>query len=116
MGVINRDDAKSFDYLNDFIKVNKLNYGLADDANVRALNIEYSPSGIHFTARSKDFQVDVTSKLVGAYNVSNCLAALAAAVYGLHIEPDVAAQGIASLEGIPGAWSGSTSDRPLLPS
>ena len=102
LGVINRDDAKSFDYLNDFIKVNKLNYGLAEDANVRAMNIEYSPSGIHFTARSKDFQVDVTSKLVGAYNVSNCLAALTVAVYGLHIEPEIAAQGIASLEGIPG--------------
>ncbi len=46
--------------------------------------------------------MDVTSKLVGAYNVSNCLAALTVAVYGLHIEPEVAAQGIASLEGIPG--------------
>jgi UDP-N-acetylmuramoyl-L-alanyl-D-glutamate--2,6-diaminopimelate ligase len=40
--------------------------------------------------------------LVGAYNVSNCLAALTVAVYGLGIQPEVAAQGIASLEGIPG--------------
>jgi len=109
LGVINRDDAKSFDFLNDFIrrtaalvKVNKINYGLGEDANVRATNIEYSPSGIHFIVQSKDFQVDVTSKLVGAYNVSNCLAALTAAVYGLGIKPEVAAQGIASLEGIPG--------------
>ncbi len=39
LGVINRDDAKSFDYLNDFIKVNKLNYGLAENADVRAMNI-----------------------------------------------------------------------------
>ena len=39
LGIINRDDARSFDYLNDFIKVNKLNYGLSEDANVRAVDI-----------------------------------------------------------------------------
>lgn len=102
LGIINRDDPKSFDFLNDFIKVNKLNYGLGEGADVQAINISYSPSGIHFTAQSKDFRVDVTSELVGAYNVSNCLAALTAAVYGLGVKPEVAARGIASLEGIPG--------------
>ena len=102
LAVINRDDPKSFDFLNDFIKVNKLNYGLGEGADVRAVDISYSPSGIHFTAQSKGFRVGVISKLVGAYNVSNCLAALTAGIYGLGIEPEVAAQGIASLEGIPG--------------
>jgi len=102
LGIINRDDVKSFDFLNDFIKVNKLNYGLRADADVHAVDISYSPSGIHFTAQSKDFQVEVISQLVGAFNISNCLAALSTAVYGLGIEPEVAAGGIASLEGIPG--------------
>ena len=71
-------------------------------ADVRAVDIKYSPSGIHFVARSRDFQVPISSKLVGAYNVSNCLAALTASVYGLKIKPEIVAQGIASLEGIPG--------------
>jgi UDP-N-acetylmuramoyl-L-alanyl-D-glutamate--2,6-diaminopimelate ligase len=102
LGVINRDDDKSFDFLNDFIKVRKLNYGLHEGADVRAVDIAYSPSGIHFSAQSRDFSVPVSSKLVGAYNVSNCLAALTAAAYGLKIKPEVAARGIASLEGIPG--------------
>jgi UDP-N-acetylmuramoyl-L-alanyl-D-glutamate--2,6-diaminopimelate ligase len=109
LGVINRDDAGSFDFLNDFIprtaslvKVRKLNYGLSVDADVRALEVNYSPSGIHFTAKSRDFSVPVSSKLVGAYNVSNCLAALTATAYGLEIKPEIAAQGIASLKGIPG--------------
>ena len=102
LGVINRDDVKSFDFLNDFIKVNKLNYGLSEGADIRAVDISYGPSGIHFTAQGKDFQVDVTSKLVGTFNISNCLAALSAAVYGLGITPEVVAQGIASLVGIPG--------------
>jgi UDP-N-acetylmuramoyl-L-alanyl-D-glutamate--2,6-diaminopimelate ligase len=102
LGVINRYDGKSFDFLNDFIKVNKLNYGLGDDANICAVDIEYSSTGIKFTAVSKDFRADVSSNLVGAYNVSNCLAALASTVYGLGIDPQIAAQGIASLDGIPG--------------
>jgi UDP-N-acetylmuramoyl-L-alanyl-D-glutamate--2,6-diaminopimelate ligase len=102
LGVINRDDSKSFDFLNDFIKVRKLNYGLSEGADIRAVDISYSPSGIHFTAKSKDFNVLVSSKLVGAYNVSNCLAALTATVYGLKIKPEIAAQGIAALEGISG--------------
>ena len=109
LGIINRDDVKSFDFLNDFIrrtaslvKVNKLNYGLGESADVRALDIEYSPSGIQFTVQSKDYRVAISSKLVGAYNVSNCLAAFCATVYGLGINPEIAAQGIASLDGIPG--------------
>ncbi|HEX6034154.1 MAG TPA: UDP-N-acetylmuramoyl-L-alanyl-D-glutamate--2,6-diaminopimelate ligase, partial [Anaerolineales bacterium] len=102
LGVINRDDVKSFDFLNDFIRVRKINYGLSEDADVRAVDVNYSPSGINFVARSRDFAMPVSSKLVGAFNVSNCLAALTATVYGLKIGPDVAARGIAALEGIPG--------------
>ena len=102
LGVINRDDVKSFDFLNDFIRVRKLNYGLSQGADVRAANVDFTPSGIHFTAQSRDFSVSVSSKLVGAFNISNCLAALTASVYGLQIQPEIAAQGIAALEGIPG--------------
>jgi UDP-N-acetylmuramoyl-L-alanyl-D-glutamate--2,6-diaminopimelate ligase len=102
LGVINRDDDKSFEFLNDFIKVRKLNYGLSEDADVRAVDVSSSPSGIHFTAQSKDIHIPVSSQLVGTYNVSNCLAALTATIYGLKIKPEIAAQGIASLQGIPG--------------
>ena len=102
LGVINRDDVKSFDFLNDFIRVRKLNYGLSQGADVRAANVDFTPSGIHFTAQSRDFSVSVSSKLVGAFNISNCLAALTASVYGLQIQPEIAAQGIAGLDGIPG--------------
>jgi UDP-N-acetylmuramoyl-L-alanyl-D-glutamate--2,6-diaminopimelate ligase len=53
-------------------------------------------------AESRDFRIPVSSRLVGAFNISNCLAALTAAVYGLKIKPETAAQGIAALEGVPG--------------
>ena len=101
LGIVNRDD-RSFEFLNDFIATNKLNYGLQDSADVRAVDVKYTSSGIEFTAVSKDFRVGIKSNLVGAYNVSNCLAALTATIYGLGIDPKVAARGVASLEGIPG--------------
>ena len=101
LGVINRDD-RSFEFLNELIKTRKLSYGMGDSSDVRAEDVEYSSSGIKFTAVSNDFRVGIESGLVGAYNISNCLAALTAAIYGLGIDPQVAAQGIASLDGIPG--------------
>jgi UDP-N-acetylmuramoyl-L-alanyl-D-glutamate--2,6-diaminopimelate ligase len=101
LAVINRDD-QSFDFLNDFCKTPKLSYGLRAGADVRAEDVKYSPSGIAFTASSEDFRVATSSNLVGEYNVSNCLAALTAAVYGFGIDPDTAARGIAALDGIPG--------------
>jgi UDP-N-acetylmuramoyl-L-alanyl-D-glutamate--2,6-diaminopimelate ligase len=101
LGVINRDD-RSFEFLNEFIRTRKLSYGLESPADVLAEKVKYSISGIRFVAASRNFRVDIRSDLVGAYNVSNCLAALTAAVYGLGIDPKVAAKGIASLDGIPG--------------
>lgn len=102
LGVINRDDPKSFDFLNKFIQTRKLNYGLGADADLCATDVQFTPAGIEFIAQSKEYHVAVRSKLVGAYNVSNCLAAFAAAVHGLGIAPEFAARGIAALEGIPG--------------
>jgi UDP-N-acetylmuramoyl-L-alanyl-D-glutamate--2,6-diaminopimelate ligase len=101
LAVINRDD-QSFEFLDGFIKTKKLNYGLGDLADVRAVDAKYSPSGIEFTAISKDFRVATSSSLVGEYNVSNCLAALTSTIYGLGIDPQTAARGIASLDAIPG--------------
>ncbi|MCC6501201.1 MAG: UDP-N-acetylmuramoyl-L-alanyl-D-glutamate--2,6-diaminopimelate ligase [Anaerolineales bacterium] len=101
LAVLNRDDG-SFEFLANIAGVNKADYGLSADAKVRAVDVRNTPSGILFTALSKDFSVLVRSQLVGGYNVSNCLAALTATVYGLGIRPEIAAQGIAALEGIPG--------------
>jgi UDP-N-acetylmuramoyl-L-alanyl-D-glutamate--2,6-diaminopimelate ligase len=101
LAVINRDD-RSFEFLNDFIKTRKLSYGLGESAEVRAQDMTYNSNGIVFTAHADDFRVGITSDLVGSYNISNCLAAITATVYGLGIQPGIAAQGIASLGGIPG--------------
>ena len=101
LAVLNRDD-RSFDYLDLITKVRKMNYGIEQGADICADEIRYSPFGIQFMAVGNDIHAAIKSKLVGAYNVSNCLAALTATVVGLGIKPEVAAKGIESLEGVSG--------------
>jgi UDP-N-acetylmuramoyl-L-alanyl-D-glutamate--2,6-diaminopimelate ligase len=101
LSVINRDD-QSFEFLDSNIRGRKVSYGLEQGGDVWAEDIQYTPASIRFAATSDSFRVVINSNLVGAYNVSNCLAALAAAVYGLGISPQVASAGIAALQGVPG--------------
>lgn len=101
LGVLNRDD-RSFDYLNSLVMHRKSTYSLTQDADLHAQDIHHSPAGLEFTAVGRNFRVPVTCRLVGNFNVSNCLAALSATVLGLGIDPRTAAQGIAALPGVPG--------------
>ncbi len=105
LAVLNRDD-RSYDFLSATVhaqpSTRQVSYGLEQGADIRAEEIQYDPSGIHFTASSVDFRVAASSKLVGAFNVSNCLAAFTVAVVGLGISPEIAAQGLAALDGVPG--------------
>ena len=71
-------------------------------ADIRAESVIYSPQGIHFEAVGEGFRFPVTSPLVGAFNVSNCLAALTAAIGGLGVNLTAVVDGIASMPGIPG--------------
>ncbi|MEZ0394984.1 MAG: UDP-N-acetylmuramoyl-L-alanyl-D-glutamate--2,6-diaminopimelate ligase [Anaerolineales bacterium] len=105
LAVLNQDDS-SFDFLAALVgglrSVQAVSYGLGPGAGVRAEELLYAPDGIRFEAVGPGFRVPVVSPLVGAYNVSNCLAALTAAVHGLGVDPQVAARGIAALTGVPG--------------
>jgi UDP-N-acetylmuramoyl-L-alanyl-D-glutamate--2,6-diaminopimelate ligase len=101
LAILNRDDG-SFDFLNEFVKVDKVIYGLDHEADVFAEDVRYGARGMQFEAKSQELRVSIMANLVGQYNVSNCLAALSATVFGLGVDPEIAAQGIAALPGIPG--------------
>ena len=101
LAVLNHDD-QSFAFLDEFVKVNKVNYGLTHDADMQGLDIHYTTAGMGFSAKHDGFRVAMKVNLVGEYNVSNCLAALSATIFGLGISPKVAVKGIAELPGIPG--------------
>ena len=101
LAVLNQDD-RSFDFLNDFVKTNKITYGVKSDAQIQATDISYTLDDMQFIAKARELRVSIRVNLVGEYNVSNCLAALGATVFGLGIKPKIAAEGIAKLPGIPG--------------
>ncbi len=105
LGVLNFNDQKSYGYLSSLLtrhSLRQVSYGLTSAADIHAENITYSPSGLTFDIVGDGFRVPARTHLVGAFNVSNCLAAFSAAVAGLGIDLQVAAQGIANLPGIPG--------------
>jgi UDP-N-acetylmuramoyl-L-alanyl-D-glutamate--2,6-diaminopimelate ligase len=101
LAVLNYDD-RSFAYLNSSMQGNKITYGLGEGADVQAVDVSYGPDGMRFVAKYPKFRISIVVNLLGRYNVSNCLAALCTTVFGLGIEPELAAQGIANLPGIPG--------------
>jgi len=122
LAVLNRDD-RSYEYLSSVIqsainhqlfaisqRLSAISYGLGEGADVRAENIVYDASGSQFTimvAQSATIKNDkqrvaINSKLIGAFNISNCLATLTTAVTGLGIDPEIAARSIAEFPGVPG--------------
>ncbi len=100
-GVLNCDDS-SYAYLSSALKVKRISYGLKSEADVRAQAISHSPGHMRFRAAGAGFDIPTETTLVGEYNVSNCLAAIAATVMALGISPEAAQRGIAALKGVPG--------------
>jgi UDP-N-acetylmuramoyl-L-alanyl-D-glutamate--2,6-diaminopimelate ligase len=101
LAVLNRDDS-SFAYLAQ-ISVNKqLSYGFDPRADIRPEQIEYIAEGINFLAVGMGKQIAVECPLTGDFNISNCLAAISATVFGLHIPAEAAQAGIAALHGVSG--------------
>jgi UDP-N-acetylmuramoyl-L-alanyl-D-glutamate--2,6-diaminopimelate ligase len=99
--VINRDD-QSYSYLHEVVGVRQISYSINGDADVWAEDIVHQADGLHFTAHGHGFAVPIYTSLMGKFNVSNCLAAIGAAVIGLGIAPEAAQHGIANLHGVPG--------------
>lgn len=102
LSVLNRDDS-SYTFLSKIAGEHQVSYGMDSAADVRPEHVKLN-GGLDFEAVGADFQVEVKSHLTGEYNISNCLAALTAAIRGIGIEPEVAARGVARLGGIPGRW------------
>jgi UDP-N-acetylmuramoyl-L-alanyl-D-glutamate--2,6-diaminopimelate ligase len=110
IAVINRDD-ESFSYLYEYVQslppvrhlpIDLISYGKNPLADVRSEAVQSQTGGVSFTAVVRGQRIPIQSSLTGDYNISNCLAALAAAVGGLGIEAQYASEGIRALQGIPG--------------
>jgi UDP-N-acetylmuramoyl-L-alanyl-D-glutamate--2,6-diaminopimelate ligase len=111
--ILNRDDL-SYETLAELAKVRQISYGLQAGADVRANDIRHTAEGLQFLAVGEDFQIPVRSRLVGDFNVSNCLAAIAATVSGLGLDPGAAREGIAALSVLPGRMESIDLGQPFL--
>lgn len=106
IAVLNCDDW-SFAYLKEKLARTNITwrgYSLTahPEATITAENISYHPAKTRFTIRRGSETFEVETHLVGDYNVSNCLAAVTAALEAFHLAPVVVQQGVAALPGIPG--------------
>jgi UDP-N-acetylmuramoyl-L-alanyl-D-glutamate--2,6-diaminopimelate ligase len=85
-----------------------LTYGTGEAADVRATDVHVRSDGVTFALDGRP----VRSPLRGAFNVHNCLAALAAARQ-LGIDDDAAARGVAALRGVPGRFEPVDAGQPF---
>jgi UDP-N-acetylmuramoyl-L-alanyl-D-glutamate--2,6-diaminopimelate ligase len=108
--ILNNDDSSNV-YLRDWIETSAncgvncpeiITYGIREPAQWNAIDIDYRADAIHFNALHHVRSIEIATPLAGEYNVANCLAAIAATVDGLGVEPQAARSGIAALRGIPG--------------
>jgi UDP-N-acetylmuramoyl-L-alanyl-D-glutamate--2,6-diaminopimelate ligase len=102
---LNTDDS-SAPYLASLLagqpEVRQIRYSLVPGADIWAEAALYTPAGIEFTARGPGFAIPVRSRLVGAFNVSNCLGAVAATAAALSLPSEAVSRGIETLQGVAG--------------
>jgi UDP-N-acetylmuramoyl-L-alanyl-D-glutamate--2,6-diaminopimelate ligase len=85
-----------------------LTYGLVDDAELRADNLELGPREARFRAGG----LELETRLRGRFNVENVLGAVAAARL-LGIEDEPIARGIKELRGVPGRFEAVDEGQPF---
>jgi len=110
--VLNADDAASAG-MEPPSPTNVIWYSAAHGAALRAENIQTSFDGLHFDLVWQEQRQAMTSPMVGMFNVSNILAAVAVGIsYSLPL--DVIARGIASCKTVPGRFERVDCGQPFL--
>ena len=100
LAVLNRDDI-SYPYLSSLVSTNQVSYALEGEADLTAMEIKTASKGVDFVVKEMEQTAHVHCNIPGRYNVSNCLAAIAAA-RGLGVSLQEAASGVSRLRGVPG--------------
>jgi UDP-N-acetylmuramoyl-L-alanyl-D-glutamate--2,6-diaminopimelate ligase len=78
-------------------------FGIDSQADYRARDIEFDTAGSRFTLTSPDGERAIRTRLPGLFNVSNALAALAAA-HALGVPLEASAAALAGAERVPGRF------------
>jgi len=100
IAILNQDDD-SFELLSPIPADRHIAYGLGPGADVTAHGIRLGPESTEFTMSTPVGEIGIRANLVGAFNVSNILAAAAASI-GMGVSLPAIRSGVASLQGVPG--------------
>lgn len=93
-------------------EVPMLGFGVSTDAQVRAEDVSFGPSGTRFKVVTPKGDMDVETHLIGGFNVSNCLAATAVALQA-GVGLDAIEQGLRSLGAVPGRFESIDASQPF---
>ncbi|MCH7873747.1 MAG: UDP-N-acetylmuramoyl-L-alanyl-D-glutamate--2,6-diaminopimelate ligase [Gemmatimonadetes bacterium] len=107
--VINADDP-AWEALPSRDRVRRISYGVHRDATVRAVAVEADATGSALTIRFETYETRTVLPLLGEFNVSNALAA-AAAAWGLGGEPEAVAGALRDAPQVPGRMERLVSER-----
>ena len=88
-----------------------IGFGLSDDADVRARAVKLEPSGTTMSIDTPAGEFEVTTRLIGHFNVSNCLGATAIAL-AAGIGLDAIEAGLSSLTAVPGRFESIDGGQP----
>lgn len=98
--IVNADDPWGKRLVRD-ANIAPLTFGINEPCDVRAEAFKLSIGGIHARINVRGTSLDVTSSLIGNFNLSNIVASVAAAA-SLDISDDHILSGIANLKNVPG--------------
>lgn len=103
VALLNADDDQTASIAKG-MKGRALRFGIEAEADWRAELIRHAPGGTRFTAvgPAPGRSLEITTRLAGDFNVSNCLAAAAAAMQIAGVSDAQVVEGIADLASIPG--------------
>ncbi len=110
--VINRDDPVGREWL-DTSSSETLSFGVQPGADIVAENVDVRLSSLHFRAATPRGSLDVRSSLGGAFNISNLLAAITAALT-LDIDLDTIGEGIEACRAVPGRFELIDEGQPFI--
>ncbi|GAC1496632.1 MAG: UDP-N-acetylmuramoyl-L-alanyl-D-glutamate--2,6-diaminopimelate ligase [Ktedonobacteraceae bacterium] len=100
VAILNRDDV-SYEVLKPYCRVPILDYGIDTPAAVRAVDVEMHAHSTRFRVILPDKEGQIETQLIGRFNISNCLAAIAAA-YSQGVAMADIERGLASVTGVTG--------------
>ena len=111
IAILNRDDI-SYEVLKPYCRTPILDYGIDTPAAVRAVDIEIHAHSTRFRTILPDNECMIETPLVGRFNVSNCLAAIATA-YSQGIALETIAKSLATVKGVAGRMESIDEGQPF---